>query len=967
MIDYKTVHEGHSGKLSDKWESYFQVYSDILYPFIGKGVRLLEIGVQNGGSLEVEAKYLKDAELILGVDIDERCSSLKFEQDVIDLIVGDATSGPIFEKIKNKSSWFDIVIDDGSHTSRDIVKAFSLYFPMIRDGGVFIAEDLHCSYWAEWNGGLYHPLSSISFFKALADVVNQEFWLNSESKEEFLKHFQDYYDCDFEELQLEKIHSVKFYNSICVVEKRSAGDNKLGKRIIRGQKSLDSTIESYKLLTSLEYPDQAQSIWSKSPFRNPVKVDELYRLPEIISENEQLKITISQLESEIEKINLATDNLKNSHTEVVENLHATVHEIRSSFSWKITRPVRWIGFLRNNWANIKAVTKAGFNVYGPVEGLKRIGAIIRDGDIESIKERLTGKYYQREEVARFQEYQEWIKLNDRTDEQSLSELRKVRWPDDAPLLSVVMPVYNPNPIWLQEAIQSVIDQTYSNWEFMISDDASTDPTIRPILERYEKIDSRITVVYRSENGHISRSTNSAIQRVSGDWIVLLDHDDLLSPKALSVVALAIKNNPGAKVIYSDEDKISETGVRKDPYFKSDFNYDLFLSHNMISHLGVYDAHLIKDIGGFRVGYEGAQDYDLALRCLEKIEPFQIVHIPEILYHWRIHEGSTAGDSETAKPYAMLAGERAINDYFIRNNISAQTRLIGGGYKATYDLPIPQPLVSIIIPTRNGFELLKQCIDSILDKTSYGNYDILVIDNGSDEDDSIAYLELIEEDERIQILRDESPFNYSALNNKAALIAKGEYLAFLNNDVEVISPEWLEEMVMHAAHSDIGAVGAKLLYPNGLVQHSGVVLGLGGVAGHVGINFPSNHHGHIGRLMLCSNFSAVTAACMVVSKEKFIKVGMFNETALAVAFNDVDLCLRLDDLGYRTLLTPFVQLYHHESASRGLEDTPEKKNRLQRESDYMYETWGDRILKDKYYSSNLSLSKSDFSLAFPPRG
>lgn len=534
-----------------------------------------------------------------------------------------------------------------------------------------------------------------------------------------------------------------------------------------------------------------------------------------------------------------------------------------------------------------------------------------------------------------------------------------------PVISVLMPVYNPDPAWLDAAIISVRQQIYDHWELCIADDASTLPAVRAVLERHAREEARIKIVFRVQNGHISAASNSALSLVSGEWVALLDHDDLLSEHALLWVAEAINRHPEGELFYSDEDKVDENGRRFGPYFKCNWNPDLFYSHNLITHLGVYRSARVRAMGGFQLGLEGAQDYDLALRYIEQISPSQIHHIARVLYHWRAHEASTS-QSATAKPYAMLAGERALNAHLQRCNIAASATLTGHGYRLRYTLRAPLPLVSLIIPTRNGLHLIRTCVESVLNKTDYANYEILIIDNGSDDPATLVYFDHLRSDARIRIIRDEGPFNYSALNNAAVRMAKGEVLGLLNNDLEVISPEWLTEMVSLAMQPAIGAVGARLWYPDGTLQHGGVILGIGGVAGHAHKGFAKGHPGYVGRASLISGFSAVTAACLVVRKDVFTSVGGLDEVDLKVACNDVDFCLRVRAAGYRNVWTPYAELYHHESATRGYEDTPEKVARLAAEAAVMRARWGALLENDPAYSPNLTLDYEDFSLAWPPR-
>jgi glycosyltransferase involved in cell wall biosynthesis len=565
------------------------------------------------------------------------------------------------------------------------------------------------------------------------------------------------------------------------------------------------------------------------------------------------------------------------------------------------------------------------------------------------------------------DYAEWISRYDTLTDQIRAKMHAdIGTLPAKPIISVVMPVYNPNSVWLEKAIDSVRKQIYPYWELCIADDASTDKAVRPILERYAKEDPRIKIIFREKNGHISAASNSALGLATGLWVALLDHDDLLAEHALFWVVDAINRNPATCLIYSDEDKIDNLDRRCDPYFKCDWNVDLFYSHNMFSHLGVYRADLLNDIGGFREGLEGSQDYDLALRCIERIEPNQIHHIPRVLYHWRAHNGSTA-QSGDAKPYAMLAGERALNDHFHRQSVNARAQLVGFGYRVRYNLPSPPPLVSIIIPTKNGLRLIKQCVQSILEKTSYPHYEVLLIDNGSDDLETIKYFDSLKNDARLRILHDDRPFNYSALNNAAVKVAAGEIVALVNNDIEVISTEWLSELVSHAVRSSIGAVGARLWYPDNTVQHAGVILGLGKdrVGGHPNYRMPRGQHGYFGRASLIQSFSAVTAACLVIRKSVYEEIGGFDEVNLRVAFNDVDFCLRVQEKGYRNVWTPYAELYHRESASRGHENTQEDK-RFAKEAAYMKQRWGDTLLNDPAYSPNLTLDHDDFSLAWPPR-
>lgn len=536
-----------------------------------------------------------------------------------------------------------------------------------------------------------------------------------------------------------------------------------------------------------------------------------------------------------------------------------------------------------------------------------------------------------------------------------------------PRISVLMPVYNTEERWLRAALDSVIRQIYTNWELCIADDGSSQPHIRRILEEYQRFDQRIKVAFREKRGHISAASNSALEMVTGEFVALVDHDDELPEHALYMVAAEINKYPNAAIIYSDEDKIDEEGQRFDPYFKSDWNLDLFLGHNMISHLGVYRSQLIREVGGFREAYVGSQDYDLALRIIERVEPERIRHIPHILYHWRAIQHSAASNPE-AKPYAYEAARRALLSYFTRNGIAARSvpSVIPYFHRALFALPEKLPTVSVIIPTRNGAHLLERCVECVR-LGGYPNVEIIIVDNKSDESETLAYLNKLRNEGAVVIPYDKA-FNYSEINNLAAARAKGEVLLFLNNDVDLLESGWLEELVRHAVRREVGAVGAALYYPDRRLQHGGVVLGLGPdrIAGHAHHGIPLGHSGYLGRAVLVQNLSAVTAACMATRREVFLEVHGFDADNLPVTFNDIDYCLRIRERGYLVVWTPYSRLYHHESATRGPEDRSPQGTSFAEHCSYMRCRWYDLLDHDPYYNPNLTLDRSNFGLAWPPR-
>ncbi|OED35521.1 hypothetical protein AB833_30360 [Chromatiales bacterium (ex Bugula neritina AB1)] len=560
-------------------------------------------------------------------------------------------------------------------------------------------------------------------------------------------------------------------------------------------------------------------------------------------------------------------------------------------------------------------------------------------------------------------YQDWIRSVEETRLPHASDIDALSIDRNKPLLSVIIPTCNTNPDLLRATIASVQAQSYPHWEICLADDASDKTQTQELLAELQSTDGRVKVAVRAERGGIALNTNSALELASGGFCLFLDHDDLLAEHAFYEVASVIANNPDVKLIYSDEDKINNEGQRVEPHFKPDWNPDLLLAQNYICHLCVIRRDLIEKAGRCRTGYEGAQDHDLLLRVTKNISPDDVHHIPQILYHWRITSDSTAS-SATAKCYSTDSGIAAVSDYLA--NGAEDATVVAGKYPNTYrvirNLPDPLPLVSIIIPTRDGLEILSQCVHSILTRTHYANYEIIIVDNNSKAQQTHEYFSKIGQRDNVRIIPYAEEFNYSAINNYAVSQANGTVVTLLNNDVEVISDEWLCEMVANALRPSIGCVGAKLLYKNNMVQHAGVILGIGGVAGHAHKYFDADSAGYFSRLHLTQNMSAVTAACLTVKKSTYEAAGGLNESDLKVAFNDVDFCLRVQALGLRNLWTPYALLYHHESLSRGREDTHEKQVRFSSEALFMQKKWGKSLLSDPAYNRNLTRSREDFSLA-----
>lgn len=520
-----------------------------------------------------------------------------------------------------------------------------------------------------------------------------------------------------------------------------------------------------------------------------------------------------------------------------------------------------------------------------------------------------------------------------------------------PLISIIIPVYNIKGNLLRDCLESVLNQKYENFEICIADDCSTNKETLDTLKEYENKDSRIKIMYRKKNGHISESSNSAISIATGEFIGFLDNDDLLTEDALYLVAKELNKDKTLDLIYTDEDKMDLDGNLCEPFFKPDFSPDTLLSFNYITHFAVYRKSLVEKLGGLRSEYNGAQDFDLVLRVTEKTK--KIAHIPKVVYHWRKVEGSTALKM-SSKNYALEAGKKAIEDALKRRKIKGTVSILESmaHYIVEYDIE-KEPLISILIPTRDFAKVTEKCLDSLYKKTVYKNFEVILINNGSKEEQTYKLFEKYNKKyDNFRVLDADIEFNYSILNNMAAKEAKGEYIVLLNNDTEIITPKWLNYMVGYAMQKHIGAVGAKLFYPDDTIQHCGVVLGIANTASHFGIGIPSDDNGPFARYAVPYDNGAVTAACLMINKEKFFEVGGLDEE-MVVAFNDVLLNIRLLEKGYYNVCVPQAQLYHHESKSRGLDTTGEKYKRFLVESEKLRNKGGDYIKKDPFYNINLS--------------
>ena len=579
-----------------------------------------------------------------------------------------------------------------------------------------------------------------------------------------------------------------------------------------------------------------------------------------------------------------------------------------------------------------------------------------------------------EKDLQYGDYGGWIKYNEPKDA-DLKKQMKVEF-KIAPKISVIVPMYNTKEKFFKDLVNCMINQTYSNWELCLADGS---PKQNENLKKYIEQDERIKYKFLNENKGIAGNTNAAIEMATGDYIALLDHDDILADYALYEVVYAINKFPNSEFLYSDEDKIDENDNRYDAYFKPDFAPDTLRCQNYICHFSIFKKELMDELEGFRADYDGAQDYDIFLRMSELAKPENITHIPKILYHWRVHSESTAKLNSNAKNYAFEAGKKAIEDHLKRVGLDGTVTegCIEGIYRVDYKV-IGNPKVSIVIPNKDGKDILKVCVDSVLEKTTYSNYEIIVVENNSISEEIYEYYKEIIKNEKVRVvnyntgkeIKDENEcsleftnknrrevkpgFNYSAIINFGVKFAEGEYSIQLNNDTELMTPNWLELMVGFCQREDVGAVGVKLYFPDETIQHAGIIVGIGGIAGNRFKSIPKDGHGYFAKESMIENLSAVTGACLMAKTRIYEEVDWMDES-LAVAFNDVDFCLKIREKGYLVVFNPFVEFWHFESKSRGQEDSPEKIKRFQGEICRFEQKWGEILDSgDPYYNINLSL-------------
>jgi GT2 family glycosyltransferase len=939
LIDLYSI---HVGKVSDKLALCLDQYQSLLSPYEEQSISILEIGIHNRGFLEVWSRYFPNAKKIVVCDQNLEEIKLIYEDPRKVAILGDPAAPDIRAEVLDHSDDFDIVIQDISNTSGDFIRVFTSYFSLLKEGGVFLMANLHSTYLQERNDQISPNYSYLTFLKHLADIVNYKQSAIDKSRSELISDFKEIFEIEFFESALSKISSIEFTNFLCVIRKKNNFNKDLDLLKAHG-KNLEEELGGARISsTSSNMPRSNSSpseiynkLLSRESINNQQEVEWLQR------DNKDKQNTINQLTQEI-------------------------NALYGSRSWRYSVPFRiFTQLIRQNQYIFSQISHIARLNNGYVGLAIKIIKIMRSEGLQGIAIRV-GRLISATSLIGFKrkkikenDYKKWIHLYENLDSRAIDNIKKeIAGFSYFPKISVVMPVYNAPLNFLKEAIESVQSQIYPYWELCIADDCSSNNKIKPMLEAFARSDKRIKVIYRTVNGHISAASNSALEIASGDFVALLDQDDLISKNALFEIAKLINQNKNVKFIYSDEDKINELGERCEPFFKPDWSPHLAISQAYIGHLVVFDIRNSKPF--FDEDINGAQDYDLWLSLLAKINRDEVFHLPKILYHWRKHHESTAGNPHS-KSYADDAGLIAVTKYL--SSRYPQTNLTVAKRRDLFTYRISsssknKPKASIIIPTKDAVQLLKACIDSIKEKTLDVDFEILIINNNSCNKETIDYFNrIVKKFQHVKVIDAPIEFNWSKLNNIGVKHATGDFYVFLNNDTEVISKDWLSSMVTYAALPDVGVVGGLLLFEDGSIQHSGVVVGMGGWADHVYRTDFLKHSSAEGFISpaLTRNVLAVTGACMVISKDKFLKIGKFDEEFI-VCGSDVEICVRAFKLGYYNVMCAEALLYHFESKTR-TSYVPENDFEQSRKKYEPFRT----ITCDPFYNHNLSLERTKPSL------
>lgn len=980
-----TLYSKHQGKLSDKWSIYISIYERLFSELTDKSLRVLEIGIQNGGSLEIWSDFFSQATKIVGCDINEACRQLTYRDTRIAVVVGDANTNEVEEAIATCSPKFDLIIDDGSHRSGDIIRSFTRYFARLEDGGLFVVEDLHCSYWAEFEGGLFDPASSMAFFKRLADVVNHEHWGVPDARTALLESFARTYGVTFDEELLGHIHAIEFLNSVCVIRKKSPADNRLGTRVIAGEEAI---VDADPLTLNGAVPphsDQTENGWSRV---NPLPEDELAglrssakkfevslatRTEEMrnaqkaalyadirsnVAQNQirQMRAKMSERAREAQQLVAALQDLR-VHTSALENAlqhsQAQVEDIFNSTSWRVTRSLRWAGLQKGRVARavkllpvlsqraggFPNLVRRGIRVLSE-SGMRGVRSSIRAIETEELVSKastvpggLTSNEDLFEDVARQIYIEQQAELTHREVLESIRKFGK------KPLISVIMPVYKTPVQWLSRAIESLQEQLYDNWELCAVDDCSPTADQREILEQYAANDPRVRYRVLKKNGGIAVASNVGLEMAQGEFIALLDHDDELPADAFFWIVDAINRNPDADFIYTDECKIDDTPERRLSHFifKPDWSPEILFNSMLTGHLTVYKKNAVDTLGGFRSQFDFSQDYDLALRMVEVAK--KIVHVERVLYLWRSIPGSAASGG---KDFARESNIAALDDALDRRGIQGKAEPLPHVNYVSVDLP-KTTKVSIVIPS-DSFKNLKLALNAILEKTDYPNYEVVVVCNG-------PLAEQLEGEFRsspqIVFLPYNKKYNFSDKCNEGARAASGEIVVFYNDDVFPAQSDWVEKLIEYLYIPGVGGVSPKLLHEDETIQYAGMISGTPGLCGTAYNNVPREaNDSFLSMHKYVRNVSILSGACCALKTEVFRRIGGFDAVNTADGHSDMDLSYKLLEAGYRCVYTPHAVLYHIGNHSWGAKSVKYKADI------YVLKRWGAYVSRDPNFTDSM---------------
>lgn len=980
------LYSKHRGKVSDKWSIYLSIYERLFAELRDRPLRMLEIGIQNGGSLEIWAEFFTHSKRIVGCDINEACRQLVFGDPRIAVVVGDANTSEVEQAIAVHSPSFDLIIDDGSHRSGDIVRSFVRYFPRLEDGGLFVVEDLHCAYWADFEGGLFDPTSSMAFFKHLADVVNHEHWGIPETRSALLASFAETYAVVFDEAVLEHVHAVEFLNSVCVIRKKAPAENGLGARVIAGE---DAVVDVGPLAlhgTAPARPDQSTNRWSNirsSPEQELAAhralggrleadlaacTDELREARKTVlyanirsnvvqNHANQLKSQLGEKAREVQGLQEALQDLR-AQTGRLEQLlgqrQAQVEDIFGSTSWRVTKPLRWAGLqtgrltravkllpvLSQRAGGLSKLARRGVQVFSQ-SGLQGVRSSLRAVETEELVSKISlapgapvkGGGDPFEDLAREIYAEQQSEFSHR---EIVDAIRKL---ERKPLISVIMPVYKTPVQWLSRAIESLQEQFYDNWELCAVDDRSPTAAQSDVLAQFASNDPRVRYRVLKENSGIAAASNAALEMAQGEFIALLDHDDELPPDALFWIVDAVNKNPGVDFIYTDECKIDDTPERRLEHFifKPDWSPEILFNSMLTGHLTVYQKRTVEALGGFRSQYDFSQDYDLALRMAEVAK--KIVHVERVLYLWRSIPGSAASGG---KDFARESNIAALDDALARRGILGKAIALPHVNYAHVEVPTGDK-VSIVIPS-DSFRNLKLALEAILAQTDHPSYEVVVVCNGP----LVAELEgEFRSSPQIVFVPYDKKYNFSDKCNEGARAATGEILVFYNDDVFPAQPDWIEKLVEYLQVPGVGGVSPKLLHEDETIQYAGMISGTPGLCGTAYNRVPRDaSDAFLSMHKYVRNVSILSGACCALKAEVFWRIGGFDPVNTPDGHSDMDLSYKLLDAGYRCVYTPHAVLYHIGNHSWGAKSTKYKADI------YVLKRWGAYVSRDSNFTDSM---------------